>query len=104
MEVWIAVGVGAFNALLLLVLLRRPSGNNEAAVQALQQSLQSMHEKLERIERELRTEITESSRGGRQELTQNLAVFQQSQVQQLTLMQKKHWRHAEPTVAAAAKK
>jgi DNA recombination protein RmuC len=88
MEIWIAVGVGAFNALLLLVLLRRPSGSNEAAVQALQQSLQSMHEKLERIERELRTEITESSRGGRQELTQNLAVFQQSQVQQLTLMQK----------------
>jgi DNA recombination protein RmuC len=88
MEFWIAVGVGAFNALLLLVLLRRPSGNNEAAVQALQQSLQSMHEKLERIERELRTEITESSRGGRQELTQNLALFQQSQVQQLTLMQK----------------
>ena len=88
MEVWIAVGVGAFNALLLLVLLRRSGGNNEAAAQALQQSLQSMHEKLERIERELRTEITESSRGGRQELTQNLALFQQSQVQQLTLMQK----------------
>jgi DNA recombination protein RmuC len=87
-EVWIAVGIGAFNALLLvLLLLRRPSGSNEAA-QALQQSLQSMHEKLERIERELRTEITESSRGGRQELTQNLALFQQSQVQQLTLMQK----------------
>jgi DNA recombination protein RmuC len=88
MEFWIAVGVGAFNALLLLLLLRRPSGNNDAAAQALQQSLQSMHEKLERIERELRTEITESSRGGRQELTQNLALFQQSQVQQLTLMQK----------------
>ncbi|MEY4439548.1 MAG: hypothetical protein RIQ36_1012 [Pseudomonadota bacterium] len=88
MEIWIAVGVGAFNALLLLLLLRRPSGNNEAAVQGLQQSLQSMHEKLERIERELRTEITESSRSGRQELTQNLALFQQSQVQQLTLMQK----------------
>jgi DNA recombination protein RmuC len=87
MEIWIAAGVGAFNALLLVLLLRRPSGNNDAAV-ALQQSLQSMHEKLERIERELRTEITESSRGGRQELTQNLAVFQQSQVQQLTLMQK----------------
>jgi DNA recombination protein RmuC len=88
MEIWFSVGVGAFNALLLWVLLRRPSGNNEAAVQALQQSLHSMHEKLERIERELRTEITESSRGGRQELTQNLALFQQSQVQQLTLMQK----------------
>ncbi len=88
MEVWIAVGVGVFNALLLVVLLRRPSGSNEAANLVLQQSLQSMHEKLERIERELRTEIAESSRGGRQELTQNLALFQQSQVQQLTLMQK----------------
>ncbi len=87
-EVWLAVGVGALNALLLVLLLRRPSGSNEAAALALQQSLQSMHEKLERIERELRTEITESSRGGRQELTQNLALFQQSQVQQLTLMQK----------------
>ena len=86
MEIWMAVGVGVVNALLLLLLLRRPSGNNDAAA-ALQQSLQSMHEKLERIERELRTEITESSRGGRQELTQNLALFQQSQVQQLTLMQ-----------------
>ncbi len=88
MEVWIAAGVGVFNALLLVVLLRRPSGSNEASNLVLQQSLQSMHEKLERIERELRTEIAESSRGGRQELTQNLALFQQSQVQQLTLMQK----------------
>ncbi len=88
MEMWIAVGVGAFNALLLLVLLRRSSGNDEAAILALQQSLQSMQEKLERMERELRNDITESSRGSRQELTQNLALFQQSQVQQLTLVQK----------------
>ncbi|WP_333844286.1 DNA recombination protein RmuC [Limnohabitans sp.] len=88
MEIWVAVGFGVVIALLLLLLLRRTSSSNEAAVLALQQSLQSLHEKLERIERELRTEITDSSRGGRQELTQNLAVFQQSQVQQLTLMQK----------------
>jgi DNA recombination protein RmuC len=88
MEIWIAVGIGFINALLLVLLLRRSSGSNEAVTLALQQSLQSLHEKLERIERELRTEITESSRGGRQELTQNLALFQQSQVQQLTLMQK----------------
>jgi DNA recombination protein RmuC len=92
MEAWIPVGLGVANALLLLVLLllflRRSGGSNAAAALAVQQSLQSLHEKLERIERELRTEITESSRGGRQELTQNLAVFQQSQVQQLTLMQK----------------
>jgi DNA recombination protein RmuC len=87
-EIWVAVSVGVFNAALLVVLLRKTSGSNEPATHALQQSLQSMHEKLERIERELRTEITESSRGGRQELTQNLALFQQSQVQQLTLMQK----------------
>ena len=87
MEIWVAVGFGVVIALLLLLLLRRPS-SNEAAVLTLQQSLQSLHEKLERIERELRTEITDSSRGGRQELTQNLAGFQQSQVQQLTLMQK----------------
>ena len=51
MEIWIAVGVGAFNALLLVLLLRRPSGNNEAAALALQQSLQILHDKLERIER-----------------------------------------------------
>ena len=86
-ELWIAVGIGAVNALLLVLLLRRPSGQNDAAALALQQSLQSLHEKLERVERELRTEITESSRGGRQELTQNLTLFQQSQVQQLTLVQ-----------------
>ena len=86
-ELWIAVGLGAFNALLLVLLWRRPSGS-QAAADALAQSVQTLHQKLERVERELRTEITESSRGGRQELTQNLALFQQSQVQQLTLMQK----------------
>ena len=69
MEIWIAVGVGAFNALLLLVLLRRSSGNDEAATLAMQQSLHSMHDKLERIERELRTEITESSRGAHTKLS-----------------------------------
>ena len=84
-ELWIAVGLGAVNALLLVLLLRRPSGQDDAVALALQQSLQSLHEKLERVERELRTEIAESSRGGRQELTQNLTLFQQSQVQQLTL-------------------
>ncbi|MEY4419454.1 MAG: hypothetical protein RLZZ498_50 [Pseudomonadota bacterium] len=87
-ELWIAAGLGAVNALLLVLLLRRPSGQNDAATLSLQQNLHSLHEKLERVERELRTEITESSRGGRQELTQNLTLFQQSQVQQLTLMQK----------------
>ncbi len=95
MEVWIAVGIGFINALLLVVVLRRSGSDNreEAQLQAqaqalaLQQSMLNVQEKLERVERELRFEITESSRGGRQELTQTLASFQQSQVQQLSLMQ-----------------
>jgi DNA recombination protein RmuC len=95
MEVWIAVGIGLVNALLLVVLLRRSGADNREEVQAqaqsqalaLQQSMLNVQDKLERVERELRFEITESSRGGRQELTQTLASFQQSQVQQLSLMQ-----------------
>jgi DNA recombination protein RmuC len=95
MEVWIVVCIGLVNALLLVVLLRRSGLGNQEEVQsqvlaqslALQQSMLSVQDKLERVERELRFEITESSRGGRQELTQTLASFQQSQVQQLSLMQ-----------------
>jgi len=95
MESWIAIGLGLVNALLLVVLLRRPGFDKTADEQtqaqantiALQQSLLNVQEKLERVERVLRLEITESSRGGRQELTQTLASFQQSQVQQLSLMQ-----------------
>ena len=96
MEVSLSVGLAVFNAVLLiflcLVFLRRSGVGYDqetiALINSLQQSLQIVHEKLERVERELRTEITESSRGGRQELSQNLTLFQQSQVQQLTLMQK----------------
>jgi DNA recombination protein RmuC len=95
MEIWIVFGIGLVNALLLVVLLRRAGSDNTAEAQAqaqahaiaLQQSMLNVQDKLERVERELRFEITESSRGGRQELTQTLASFQQSQVQQLSLMQ-----------------
>jgi DNA recombination protein RmuC len=95
MEIWMAVGIGFVNAVLLVVLLRRSGSDNREELQlqaqaqalALQQSMLNVQEKLERVERELRFEITESSRGGRQELTQTLASFQQSQVQQLSLMQ-----------------
>ena len=44
--------------------------------------VKSGYERMERLERELRREISESSRVGRQELTQNLATFQQLLVQQ----------------------
>lgn len=69
--------------MLVLLLLRRP---DTAAVQAAEQArgelLMALRTSTERLERELRHEITESSRGGRQELTQNLATFQQTLVQQ----------------------
>ncbi len=50
-----------------------------AALAAQQSTSQSANE---RIERELRREISESSRGGRQEITQSLATFQQTLVAQ----------------------
>ena len=83
-----ALALGVLNAVLLLLVLRRSGAGNSEAQIAMVQSLQNVQDKLERMERELRHDISESSRGGRQELTQNLATFQQSQVQQLTLMQK----------------
>ncbi len=86
MDLWLILGGVALNALLLVVLLVRSA--QRAQDPALLQALQQLNDQLERTERELRFEITESSRGGRQELTQNLATFQQAQVQQLALMQK----------------
>jgi DNA recombination protein RmuC len=86
MELWLIIGGVAFNALVLIALFMRTSQRSQDA--ALLQALQQVNDQLERTERELRFEITESSRGGRQELTQNLATFQQTQVQQLALMQK----------------
>ena len=86
MELWLIIGGVAFNALLLIALFMRTSQRAQDA--ALLQALQQVNDQLERTERELRFEIAESSRGGRQELTQNLATFQQTQVQQLALMQK----------------
>ncbi len=80
--------LGMVNAVLLVLLLRRSGQGNSEAQAAFVLSLQNVQDKLERMERELRHDISESSRGGRQELSQNLATFQQSQVQQLTLMQK----------------
>ena len=84
MAVWWVLVLGVVNVLLLLwLLLRRP--DNSAAQAAEQERavlLTAMQSGSERLERELRREISESSRGGRQELTQNLATFQQSLVQQ----------------------
>ncbi|WHZ12109.1 MAG: DNA recombination protein RmuC [Burkholderiaceae bacterium] len=82
---WAVLVAAAVNVLLLLaLLLRRPRrpvdvpGRDELA--ALLGQAVAPHG--ERVERELRRQIDESARGSRQELTQNLATFQQALVQQ----------------------
>ncbi|HEX5286979.1 MAG TPA: DNA recombination protein RmuC [Polaromonas sp.] len=81
---WSLLALAVLNVLVLLWLaLRRPdAGAAQAAEQGKADLLAAMLGSTERLERELRREISESSRGGRQELTQNLATFQQTLVQQ----------------------
>jgi len=68
---------------LLLVgwlLLRRPPVDADAAAryQLLLAQLQQHGQRVERVESELRREISESSRGGRQEIQHTLATFQET--------------------------
>ena len=77
MMFWGLLALGALHLVLLLALfLRREDGK---AAQQLSAELQAGHE---RLARELRQEIGDSARSTRLELTQNLATFQQSLVQQ----------------------
>ena len=70
-ELWLAIGLGAANlALLVALLLRR----DPARVELLAAS--------ERLERELRREISESGRDARTELTQTIATFQAALLRQ----------------------
>ena len=85
--VWPLLGMALLNLLALVWLARSQRDNGDDLDQQLQRKeLQDLRVQLqaatERLERELRTEITESARGGRQELSQNLATFQQTLVQQ----------------------
>jgi DNA recombination protein RmuC len=84
LALWLVLALAVVNALVLIWLaLRKPDeGAAQQAEQtrtALQGFLQSSNDK---VERELRREITESSRGGRQELVQSFATFQQTVVAQ----------------------
>jgi DNA recombination protein RmuC len=84
---WSVLGLLVCNlALLGWMALRRGNSTEAAAAERWQLELlaavRSTAERVEQLERELRREISESSRGGRQELSQNLATFQQSLVQQ----------------------
>ena len=86
MQLDVVLGLVGINVVLLMLLVWRSiskSSHDDAA--GIQKYLD---EKLDRLERALRLEVTEASRDARQELTQNLATFQQSQIQQLSLMQK----------------
>ena len=84
---WVLLALAVGNGLALLWLGRR--GQDQGGLLAAEQgrsdlltALQVSAERMDRLERELRREISESARGARQELTQNLASFQQSLVQQ----------------------
>jgi DNA recombination protein RmuC len=76
-ESWILIGLAAFNIVLLFwLLLRKPPAPDHSTLVA------TLGAANERIERELRHEIGEASRGARQETSQAFATFQQALVQQ----------------------
>lgn len=81
---WLLMGLAALNFILLLWIgLRRPDPGVPLSVErARVEMMAAVQSSGERLERELRREISETARGGRQELTQNLAAFQQALVQQ----------------------
>lgn len=75
METWILLAPGLASVVLLLVLLlRKPPVADTGRVELLAAS--------ERLERELRREISESARGLRGEVMHTLSAFQQTLVQQ----------------------
>lgn len=81
---WLIVALVLLNlvGLLWLALRRSDKQATAAAMQNKTELLSAVSATSERLERELRREITESSRGGRQELTQSFGAFQQAVVLQ----------------------
>ncbi len=77
LEPWILLGLAALTFILVVwLLLRKPPTLDHSTLIA------TLGAANERIERELRREIGESSRGARQETAQSFATFQQALVQQ----------------------
>ena len=75
--VWSLVLVG------LVLLLRRSAGRDHSPeFEALQQQLSTLQTQNERLERELRNEVSQSAVQARQESMQTLTLFQQSLLQQ----------------------
>ena len=83
--IWVALAACAVCVVLALLLWRRTTpAPDTAQIEAWAQ----LHERLNRLERDMRQEVGESARGARQELSLNLAQFQQAQIEQLSLLQK----------------
>jgi DNA recombination protein RmuC len=88
---WLLLALVLVNSGVLLWLAARKGDGQDAQMLQQQQLVQqeaqrsllaAMTANTQALERALRQEIAESSRGGRQELTQNLATFQQTITQQ----------------------
>ena len=67
---------------LVLLLRRRPGHDHSPEFEALQQKLTALQTQNERLERELRNEVSQSAVQTRQEQMQTLTLFQQSLLQQ----------------------
>ncbi len=82
--IWSFLALVVFNIIVVLWFAVRKADKRatEAAVQGKVELLSAVSSTSERLARELRREITESSRGGRQELTQSFGAFQQAVVLQ----------------------
>ena len=83
--IWVALAACAVCMVLALLLWRRTT---PAPDPAQSEAWAQLHERLNRLERDMRQEVGESARGARQELSLNLAQFQQAQIEQLSLLQK----------------
>lgn len=87
LPLWAVMALGLLNAVLLFglfvrVLRLESTQVAEQGRRDMQGALLAQAERLERLDRDLRHEIMESSRGARQELTHSLASFQQTLVLQ----------------------
>ena len=83
--VWAVLGLQTLGLLLVLwLLLRRPRATEDEMVhrQALSSAMAQQAQRIERVEGELRREIGENARGGRQEIQQTLGGFQASLTRQ----------------------
>ncbi|MEO8015418.1 MAG: DNA recombination protein RmuC, partial [Polaromonas sp.] len=82
LEFWLAAALLLANLLLLVWLLVRKPAPVPVAAEGHAELLNGFADINDRLERELRREINDSSRGSRQELASTLATFQQTLVQQ----------------------